>query len=84
MMDEYISTEDELNRVWRRYYMQRYYEEPTPWNLNYAQVDRRGYKARCFEDWLYDQGISVIQRNRKRYMRFFDRNEATMFILRYL
>ena len=49
----------------------------------YTDVLRSSQRAHRFEDWLYEHGAFVIQKNHKRFIRFHNEEDAIMFLLRW-
>lgn len=50
----------------------------------YQREHRNGRKQQRFEDWLFSQGFTVIQRNGKRYLKFSgDESNLTWFLLKH-
>lgn len=70
--------QDLLNRVYQKWY---YGNEPIPrWPKKYNS----GYRDQRFEDWLWQQGFTVVQKNKQRYLKFSgDGKQLTIFILRW-
>ena len=74
-----------LNKVWSHFI--REIEDAnspkiiTP--LDYNFVGRRNSIAKKFEDWLFSQGAIVVQENRRRYIRFINKQRELFFILKY-
>lgn len=73
---------DILNDVWRDFYEQNWGEMDS-WFTNYNVISRSSQKATKFEDWLYEQGATVIQFNAKRCISFRNNDTAVMFMLKY-
>lgn len=78
----YDSTPEQLNQVWKKYAVDSNHALPY-YMLEYNTVSRKGSLPKRFEDWLWSNGIRVIQRNHKRFMRFYSRDDAVMFMLKY-
>lgn len=44
----------------------------------------RNHRDQRFESWLWDQGFTVIQQNKKRYLKFDgDERRLTLFLLKW-
>jgi len=59
---------------------------PSRWDLRktYQREYRNGFNQQRFENWLFDQGFTVIQRHQKRYLKFSgDEKCLTWFLLKY-
>ena len=51
---------------------------------SYKRVDRNAARNQRFEQWLWGNGFSVVQRNKKRYLKFVgDKKRLTFFLLKY-
>ena len=81
MEDRFIDP-DILNEVWKDFYEERWGEMDS-WFRDYAVIARSSQKATKFEDWLYEQGATVIQMNSRRYISFRNNDTAVMFMLKY-
>jgi hypothetical protein len=46
-------------------------------NMNYG-------KPKQYKDWLFDQGVNLIYKNKKAYLQFFDEQNATMFTIKWM
>ena len=53
------------------------------YETHYTHVIRSSQKAKAFEDWLYEEGAYVVQKNQKRFIRFHENERAVMFALRW-
>lgn len=59
---------------------------PNPWDLKktYQREYRGGFVNQRFEEWLFIKGFTVVQRDRKRYLKFSgDEKHLTFFLLKY-
>jgi len=59
---------------------------PNSWDYHctYQREYRGGFINQRFEEWLYSQGFTVIQRNKKRYLKFSgDERKLTFFLLKH-
>ena len=67
-----------LNRVFQKWY---YGNEPIPrWPVTYYGKA----KHQKFEDWLWDQGFTVVQKDHQRYLKFLgDGKQLIFFLLKY-
>jgi hypothetical protein len=55
-------------------------------NRDYAKVSsitRQHRECKKFEDWLFTQGVVVIQKDHARYLRFLNEQHATLFLLKW-
>lgn len=60
--------------------------EPTRWDYQrgYQREHRGGFNQQRFEEWLFAQGFTVIQREGKRYLKFSgDEKRLTWFLLKH-
>ena len=68
---------DKLYQKW--YYGEKLSE--VIWPKKYAAGK---YRDQRFEDWLWQQGFTVVQKDKKRYLRFSgDPKHLTLFLLRW-
>lgn len=75
---------DRLYREWRNSRRSPDYT-PSRWDefITYQRQYRNGENSK-FEDWLFDQGFTVIQRDGKRYLKFSgDERRLTFFLLKH-
>lgn len=65
-----------LNKVYQKWY---YGNNPMPrWPMTYNGKA----KNQRFEDWLWDQGFTVVQKDHRRYLKFSgDPAELSFFLL---
>jgi hypothetical protein len=70
-----------LDRIWQDWNAR--INNSTIYETYYTDVQRKSTKAQKFEDWLYDNGACVIQKNRKRIIRFYNEDKALLFLLAY-
>lgn len=68
-----------LNRLFHQWkYADRLDEVKYPMRYQNSRRDQR------FEDWLWQQGFTVVQKDKKRYLRFSgDPKHLTLFLLKY-
>lgn len=71
-----------LDEVWRNWNCQVDLN-PQIFQAYYTDVKRSTQRAQRFEDWLYDHGAFVIQKNHRRFLRFYKEEDAVMFMLRW-
>jgi hypothetical protein len=51
---------------------------------NYQHQYRHGFNERRFEDWLWRNGFTVVQKDKKRYLKFSGKeSKLTFFLLKY-
>jgi hypothetical protein len=64
------------------YLQWRYSGQEIPrWPPKYT---KRHYRDQKFEDWLWQQGFTVVQKDKQRYLRFSgDGKQLTFFLLKY-
>lgn len=79
---------DRIYSQWRIQDCQHLDSDYTPscWEqrLTYQNRSRGGRCEQRFEEWLYSQGFTVIQRNKKRYLKFSgDERRLTWFLLKH-
>jgi hypothetical protein len=53
------------------------------YQTSYQHVTRNSSKGKRFEDWLYEHGAFIVQRNKLRFIRFYNEDAAVMFMLRW-
>lgn len=80
--EPYETSPEDLDRVWRNY-LTLQGNEPTWWSQRNYVVSRQSNTARKFEDWLYEYGARVIQKDRKRFIRFYSSDHAVIFMLQF-
>jgi hypothetical protein len=39
--------------------------------------------VKLYKNWLFEQGISLVRKNKKLYLQFFDEQNAMLFILKW-
>jgi hypothetical protein len=72
------STLDKVYQKWK--YGDRLSE--TRWPEHYSRL---GHRNQRFEDWLWSQGFTVVQKDKKRYLKFNgDSKNVTLFLLKWL
>ena len=65
-----------LDRVFQKWY---YGQQLPSWPKKYT---KGYYRNQQFEDWLWAQGFTVVQKDKQRYLRFSgDPSELTFFLL---
>jgi hypothetical protein len=75
---------DSVYRQWRA--AQRITPSRNFWDkyITYQTAFRNGPPNKFFEEWLFEQGFAVIQKDRKRYLKFSgDPQQLTWFLLKY-
>ena len=73
---------EQLDRIWQNWNCQVVGCDHI-FETYYTYVTRSGQRGKQFEDWLYDMGAVVVQRNRKRFLRFYSSDKAIMFMLQW-
>jgi hypothetical protein len=70
---------DLLDRIYQKWYHgSKRYENR--WPKKYNSVHRN----QLFEDWLWQQGFTVVQKDKKRYLKFSGpEKHLTFFLLKY-
>lgn len=54
------------------------------WRIHYQRQPRTTVKNQRFEEWLFKQGFTVIQKDKKRYLKFSgDEKRLTWFLLKH-
>lgn len=71
-----------LNTVWQNWNCQ-VENQNHAYAICYTDVIRWTQRAQRFEDWLYEHGALVIQKNNRRFLRFHKEDDAIMFMLRW-
>lgn len=80
---------DHIYRQWRiqdRQQMDSEYHTPSHFDkfLTYHRQNRFGRREQRFEEWLYSHGFTVIQKDKKRYLKFSgDERKLTFFLLKH-
>lgn len=71
-----------LDKVYQDWY---YGNESKPrWPKTFRR-ERGNYRNNMFEDWLFDKGFTIIQKDKKLYLKFFgDEKKLTFFLLKYV
>ena len=68
-----------LNKVYQKWYYKG--EELPSWPKTYSKGH---YRDQRFEDWLWPQGFTVVQKDKKRYLKFNgDERNLTIFLLKW-
>lgn len=50
----------------------------------YPMRYQKNYRDQRFEDWLWSQGFTVVQQDKKRYLKFSgNERQLTMFLMRW-
>jgi hypothetical protein len=72
-----LENQELLNRVFQKWY---YGNQPLPsWPRKYVKTT---YRNQQFEDWLWAQGFTIVQKDKQRYLKFLgDPTELTFFLL---
>ena len=74
-----------LQKVWSCWRENNIKARPISLRSTYSRFNslpRSNRFVRQFEDWLWLQGGEVKQRDRRRYIRFFDEDRLLLFILK--
>lgn len=79
---------DRIYAQWRIQNQQRLDSDyiPSRWDLckHYQREYRGGFNNQRFEEWLFAQGFTVIQKEGKRYLKFSgDDRRLTFFLLKH-
>lgn len=75
-----INPED-LNSLYQKWYYGDKLSE-TRWPKKYTVGN---YRDQRFEDWLWTQGFTVVQKDKKRYLKFGgDEKQLTFFLLKHM
>ena len=85
MEDQILLDTELLNKVWSGF-IQELEDAKLPKLIipkDYNFVSRRSRPAKRFEDWLFTQGAIIVQENRRRYIRFINKQRELFFILKY-
>jgi hypothetical protein len=74
-----LENQELLNQVFQKWY---YGDQPLPsWPRKYIKTN---YRNQQFEDWLWERGFTVVQKEKQRYLRFSgDAKQLTFFLLKY-
>lgn len=75
-----------LNSVYYQWVMKesKIFDKSIGWKKSYQRVSRKSHSCQRFEKWLWFQGFTVKQKNRKRYLVFSgDEKKLTLFLLKY-
>jgi len=71
---------DFVDKLYQKWYYGNKLSE-TRWPKKYTAGN---YRDQRFEDWLWNQGFTVVQKDKKRYLKFNgDQRHLTMFLLRW-
>jgi hypothetical protein len=71
-------------QVLDRLYHQWKYADRLNISSKYPMKYQNSRRDQRFEDWLWTQGFTVVQKDKKRYMRFSgDPRQLTIFLLKY-
>jgi len=82
MTDTTTLSSEILDKLWVRFLVYKGINENySP--KTYKWISRRTHISHEFENWLFDQGATVKQSGRNRYLQFTDESQATMFALKY-
>ena len=72
-----------LDRIWRNW-IDSMADTPSVRAIRYSDTGSRfSTLNRKFEDFLFSNGAIVIQEEGKRYLKFFDAKNITLFLLKY-
>ena len=74
-----------LDRLWHTWRLGDNPDTLPPWRkFNYQSEYRGGFNQQRFEEWLYTQGFTIVQQNKKRYLKFSgDEKRLTFFLLKH-
>lgn len=76
---------DILNSIWIKWYRTAYkIQRISVIDNDYSHVPRAAHHAQIFEKWLWKQGAEIRRKNKKCYLHFFDEQNATFFMLKWL
>ena len=78
----YETSPEALDRVWERY-LKNFTREKSRYFEKYNYVSRKSATGQRFEDWLFSQGARVVQKDHKRFLRFYSEDDAIMFMLKW-
>lgn len=85
-MEPYDTSPEELDRVWHHYCIHFLGKEERFVRVfirSYQNEGRKYRESQQFETWLFEYGARVIQDNKKRFIRFYSRDDAVMFMLQH-
>lgn len=77
---------DSVYRQWRAAQRSDDFNPSRKWDkyITYQTAFRNGPPNKFFEEWLFEQGFAVIQKDRKRYLKFSgDPQQLTWFLLKH-
>lgn len=70
---------DLLDKIYHQWKYADYLDQ-TKYPMRYQQ----NYRNQKFEDWLWQQGFTVVQKDKKRYLKFDgDERQLTIFLLKW-
>jgi len=92
---EVILDPETLDKIWQDWQLRD--KDESPMQVSSSDLSRRmmrfrgyqnewrdGYRTKPFEDWLWQNGFKVIQRDKKRYLKYIGTPaKLTMFLLKY-
>lgn len=73
-----------LDSIYRHWLAKQDSDDPYRWRIDYYRQPRITSKNQRFEEWLFEQGFTVIQKDKKRYLKFSgDEKRLTWFLLKH-
>lgn len=77
--------QDELNKIWQKWLVDNKIGKINGRFLNhrYNMVGRRNRVSGLFEDWIWSEGGTIIQQDRKLCIEFAFEEQATWFLIRH-
>jgi hypothetical protein len=84
--EELVLPPETLDSLWQKWLMRDRPGADPRWlkYKKYNQQYRDGVNERRFEDWLWIEGFTIFQKDKKRYLKFIgDERKLTMFLLKY-
>ena len=68
-----------LNKIYQKWYYKG--DELPRWPKTYTKGN---YRNQRFEDWLWERGFTVVQKDKQRYLRFSgDAKQLTFFLIKW-
>lgn len=89
MTEEYLLSSEQLDSIYDRWIkdeegLKTDYGLRRMFKMKYQQQGRHTLKNQRFEEWLWNQGFKVIQRDGSRYLKFIgDEKRLTWFLLKH-
>lgn len=89
MTEEYLLSSEQLDNIYDRWIkdeegLKTDYGLRRMFKMKYQQQGRHTQKNQRFEEWLWNQGFKVIQRDGSRYLKFIgDEKRLTWFLLKH-